>query len=170
MQAPSTQSLSCTIPEEHITPGQNIINPQPPIVSSPTVPCVPGHIVPAHSDTCVTIVGPIIPAQTINSGPALPRFDTNAATVSHAATQQSNPFVDSTTSTNMNEPIQSAPTSIRKQRLNSTVPVFTMVTRTKDGTRKPKVLSTTQHPLPTALIVTTSIAESTCFSRAVKSP
>lgn len=163
MQAQSTQSLSCTVPEAHIPPVQHIINPQLPIVSSPTVP--------AHTDTCVTIARPIIRAQTINSGPALPRFDTNAATVSHAATlptQQSNLVVDSSPSTTINEPIQSTPTSIRKRRLNSTEPVHNMVTRTKDGTRKPKVLSTTQHALATVLIVSTSVIEPTCFSMAVK--
>lgn len=52
----------------------------------------------------------------------------------------------------------------------SSVPNFhPTVTRSKDGTRKPKILSTTQHPLPTALTAIKSKPKPTCFSLAVKS-
>lgn len=45
-----------------------------------------------------------------------------------------------------------------------------MVTRTKDGTQKPKVLSTIRHPLSAALSVVKTLPEPTCLSMAVKSP
>lgn len=45
-----------------------------------------------------------------------------------------------------------------------------MTTRSRDGTRKPKVLNTTRHPLSTALSALSSLYEPACFSMAVKSP
>lgn len=47
--------------------------------------------------------------------------------------------------------------------------VHPMITRSKDGTRKPKVLLTTRHPVPIALSAIQSISEPTCFNTAVKS-
>lgn len=50
------------------------------------------------------------------------------------------------------------------------VNIHPMVTRTKDGTQKPKVLSTIRHPLSVALSVVKTLPEPTCFSMAVQSP
>lgn len=44
--------------------------------------------------------------------------------------------------------------------------VHPMVTRSNDGTRHPKVLVTTRHPLPTALLTNSIPTRPTCFSQA----
>lgn len=46
--------------------------------------------------------------------------------------------------------------------------IHPMVTRTKDSTFKPKVLSTTHHPLPLVLTTLKSTLEPTYYSIAVK--
>lgn len=58
----------------------------------------------------------------------------------------------------------------KSSRSASTNNVHSMVTRNKDGTHRPKVLSITCHPLPIALHAIIYMTKPTCFSMAVKGP
>ncbi|RWR76373.1 putative polyprotein [Cinnamomum micranthum f. kanehirae] len=59
--------------------------------------------------------------------------------------------------------------SVESQGPTAATSVHSMVTRIKDGTRKPKLFSATRHPI-LAMSAITSATEPTCFSTAVKSP
>ena len=48
--------------------------------------------------------------------------------------------------------------------------VYPMVTRSKDGIRKPKIWLSTRHPLPTAVHAIASQIEPTCYSIVAKCP
>lgn len=53
---------------------------------------------------------------------------------------------------------------------SATVSRHHMITRSRDGTRKPKVFSATHYPVPACFLALQSDASLTCFSQASKVP